>query len=38
MAGIARKPALVHDTDYLVEKIYHLSLYFGPFEAFIVPE
>ena len=34
MDGSARKPALLHDTDYIVEKTHHLASYFGSFEAY----
>ena len=29
----ARKPVLVQDTEYMVEKPYHIALYFGAFGA-----
>ena len=32
------KPALVQDTDYVVEKTYHLAQYFGAFGAYLMPQ
>ena len=33
----SRKPALVQDTDYMVEKTYHLAPYFGALGAYLMP-
>ena len=35
--GSVRKPALIQDTDYLVEKTYNSPAYVGPFGAFLMP-
>ena len=35
--GSARKPALVHDTDYMLEKTYHLAPCFSSFESYLMP-
>ena len=32
------KPALVQDTDYMVEKIYLIAPYLGAFGAFLMPQ
>ena len=35
--GSARKHALVQDTEYMVEKKYHISPYLGAFGAYLMP-
>ena len=35
--GSASKPAIVQDTDYIVEKTYNLASYLGPFGAYFKP-
>ena len=35
--GSARKPALVKDTGYMVEKTYHITPYLGAFGAYLMP-
>ena len=35
--GSRRKPTHAHDTDYMVDKTYHLAPYFGPLEAYWMP-
>ena len=32
------KPALVQNTDYMVEKTFHLALYLGAFGAHLIPQ
>ena len=32
------KPALVQDTDYMVETTYHLAPYLDPFGAYLMPQ
>ena len=36
--GFARKPALIQDTEYIVEKTYHIALYLSAFRAFLMPQ
>ena len=36
--GSARKPALVQDTDYMVEKPYHIAPYLGDFGDYLMPQ
>ena len=36
--GSARKPTLLQDTDYMVEKNYHIAPYLGAFEAYSLPQ
>ena len=36
--GLHLKPALVQDTDYMVEKTSQLAPYVGPFEAYLTPQ
>ena len=36
--GSARKPAFVQDTNYMVEKTYHIARYFGAFGAYLMPQ
>ena len=38
MDGSARKPALKQDTDYIVEKTYHIAPYLGAFGAYLMPQ
>ena len=33
----ARKPALLQDTEYMVEKTYHVTPYLGAFGAYLMP-
>ena len=35
--GSARKPALLQDTDYIVEKTWYVVLYLGAFWAYLMP-
>ena len=34
----ARKPALVQDTNYMVEKTYHIAHYLDAFGAYVMPQ
>ena len=34
----ASEPALVQDTNYMVEKTYHIAPYLGAFEAYLMPQ
>ena len=36
--GSARKPALVQDTNYMVEKTYQIAQYLGAFGAYLMPQ
>ena len=36
--GSARKPALVQDTNYMVEKAYHIAPYLVAFGAYLMPQ
>ena len=37
--GFASKPALRHDTSYMVEKTYHdIAPYLGAFGAYLMPQ
>ena len=36
--GSARKPQLVQDTEYMVEKTYHIAVYLGAFGACLMPQ
>ena len=36
--GYASKPALVENTNYMVEKTYHLAQYLGAFGACLMPQ
>ena len=36
--GSVYKPALLQDTDYTVEKTYHLAPYLGPFGAYLMSQ
>ena len=34
----ACKPALIQDTDYMVEKTYHLAPYLSSFRTYLIPQ
>ena len=36
--GSALKPALVKDTNYMVEKTYHMAPYLDAFGAYLMPQ
>ena len=36
--GSTRNPALIKDTEYMVEKTYHKAPYFGAFVAYLMPQ
>ena len=36
--GSASKPSLVLDTNYMVEKTYHIATYLGAFGASLMPQ
>ena len=36
--GSASKPALVQDTNYMVEKTYHIAPYLVAFGAYLMPQ
>ena len=36
--GSARKPALIKDTGYMVEKAYHIAPNLGAFWAYLLPQ
>ena len=36
--GSASKPALVQDTNYMVEKTYNIAPYLGAFGAYLMPQ
>ena len=36
--GSASKPALIRDTNYMVEKTYHMAPYLGAFGAYLMPQ
>ena len=38
VGGSASKPALVQDTNYMVEKTYHIAPYLGAFGAYLMPQ
>ena len=36
--GSAHKPVLMQDTEYLVEKTYHIAPFLGTFGAYLKPQ
>ena len=34
----ARRPVLVPDTNYMVEKTYHIAPYLGAYGAYLMPQ
>ena len=36
MVGSVRKPVLIQDTEYMVEKTYHIAQYEGAFGAYLM--
>ena len=38
IVGSTRKPVLVQDSEYIVEKTYHIATYWGAFKAYLMPQ